>query len=172
MMLAARLVALLERDGVTAAIIGGVALGAHGIARATLDTDILVADRRVLATTYWPRRRGIPSPDIRRGDADDPLAGVVSFASEDERIDLIVGRGAWMRVMLERRLWVGTGSPKLPIVDRADLILLKLYAGSPQDLLDVRLLLQTDPATLRNEVNARLRDVPATAVRAWQRLNH
>jgi hypothetical protein len=34
-------------------VIGGVALSAHGIARATLDTDVLVADPAVLDPTFW-----------------------------------------------------------------------------------------------------------------------
>jgi hypothetical protein len=34
----------LQGRDVACALIGGVALGAHGVARGTLDTDILVAD--------------------------------------------------------------------------------------------------------------------------------
>jgi len=48
----------------------------------------------------------------------------------------------------------------LPVVEAADLVLLKLYAGGPQDLRDVRLLLGADPA-LRGVVRARAASVPA-----------
>jgi len=33
----------------------------------------------------------------------------------------------------------------IPVVDRGNLVALKLYAGGPQDLLDVALLLEADP---------------------------
>jgi hypothetical protein len=48
------------------------------------------------------QRRGI-EVEIRRGDADDPLAGVVRLASPGNRpADLVVGRSAWQARTLER----------------------------------------------------------------------
>jgi hypothetical protein len=170
MSLAARVITHLERASVPCAVIGGVALGAHGIARATLDTDVLVCEPGVLVAAFWTRRRGVPVPTIRRGDADDPLAGVVALRTDGEQVDVVVGRGAWMGQMLERRIGVGTGRAKLPIVDRADLVLLKLYAAGPQDLLDVRLLLQADSKGLRRTVESRLRSAPAVVARIWRGL--
>jgi hypothetical protein len=171
MSLAARVITHLERASVPCAVIGGVALGAHGIARATLDTDVLVCEPEVLVAAFWVRR-GMPVPTIRRGDADDPLAGVIALRTDGEQVDVVVGRGAWMVQMLDRRVWVGTGRSKLPIVDRADLVLLKLYAAGPQDLLDVRLLLQADPTRLRRSVESRLRGAPPAVARTWRRLGN
>ena len=45
---AAKVIRHLEDEGVAAALIGGLALGAHGIARATLDADILVMEEAPL----------------------------------------------------------------------------------------------------------------------------
>ncbi len=104
----------------------------------------MVSDPIVLTAAFWPRRKTTPTPTIRHGDADDPLAGVASLRTDGEQVDVIVGRGAWMAAMLTRRIWVGSGPRRLPIVDRADLVLLKLYAAGPQDLLDIRLLLEAD----------------------------
>jgi hypothetical protein len=170
MNLAARVITHLERNGVMAAIIGGVALGAHGVARATLDTDILVADGAILSPTFWRTLRSAPDPQIRRGDADDPLAGVVRLARRSESVDVLVGRGVWMRRVLERRTWLRLPRHKLPFVDRADLVLLKLYAGGPQDLLDVQLLVETDPGGLREAVEHRLAHVPRAIAARWRRL--
>lgn len=169
MSLAARVITHLERAGVPCAVIGGVALGAHGIARATLDTDVLVCEPEVLVAAFW-KRRGVPVPTIRRGDADDPLAGGIALRTDAEQVDVVVGRGAWMAAMLDRRVWVGSGRTKMPIVDRADLVLLKLYAAGPQDLLDVRLLLQADPNRLRRSVESRLRTAPPSVAGTWRRL--
>lgn len=170
MTLAARVITHLERNGVMAAIVGGVALGAHGVARATLDTDVLVVDRSVLSPTFWRTLRGAPEPEVRRGDSDDPLAGVVRLASRSDSVDVLVGRGAWMRRILERRTWLRLRRHNLPIVDRADLVLLKLYAGGPQDLLDVQLFIDTDPGGLRQAVERRLPQAPRTVATRWRRL--
>jgi hypothetical protein len=48
---------------------------------------------------------------------------------------------------------------------------LKLFAGGPQDLLDVQLLLAADrEGTARAEVEARIRDLPAEVSTAWGQL--
>ena len=170
MTLAARVIAHLERHGVPAAVIGGVALGAHGIARATLDTDVLVTDTAVLSSVFWRGMRGAARAEIRRGDADDPLGGVVRFRSRRNSVDVLVGRGRWMQRMLDHRTWLRVGRGRLPIVDRADLVLLKLYAAGPQDLLDVRLLIEMDAVTLRQTVEERVAEAPRSVSLRWRRM--
>jgi hypothetical protein len=49
---ALRVVRHLEERAVACAVIGGIALGAHGIARSTLDADVLVAEPGVLADDF------------------------------------------------------------------------------------------------------------------------
>ncbi len=86
-----RVVIYLESRGVPSALIGGVALGVYGIARATLDVDLLVADPAVLKPAFWAAGRSLGVPEVRSGDADDPLAGVVRFARSREPVDVLVG---------------------------------------------------------------------------------
>ncbi|MGH7787855.1 MAG: hypothetical protein ACRERC_13355 [Candidatus Binatia bacterium] len=167
---AAKVIRHLENQGVAAAMIGGLALGAHGVARATLDADILVAEPAVLAAEFWIALPELGAPEIRRGDADDPLLGVVRFTAADEPVDVIVGRGTWIVAVLERRLRIEALGHSLPLVDRADLVLLKLFAAGPQDLLDVRLLLAADQGDLRRTVEQRLPSVPAAVRTIWQTL--
>ena len=164
-----RVIAYLESRSVTSALIGGVALGVHGIARATLDVDLLVADPAVLRPAFWRAGAALGSPEIRRGDSEDPLAGVVHFARRSEPVDVLVGRGDWTRKILARRQHVRLGRAALPVVDRADLVLLKLFAGGPQDLLDVRLLLAADAGDLAATVQSRLRQAPPSLRRLWKR---
>lgn len=167
---AARVIAYLEEQGVAAALIGGLALGAHGIARATLDADILVGDAAVLERGFWAANPQFAAAEIRRGDEDDPLLGIVRFAFPGEPVDVVVGRGRWIGSILGRRLSITVAGRVLRVVDRADLVLLKLFAGGPQDLLDVKLLLRADPLVLRGEIEGRLDQVPSVAREAWEKI--
>jgi hypothetical protein len=168
MIAGAEVAAYLEAHGVACALVGGVALAAHGIARGTLDTDLLVADPAVLEDDFWRDATGLGAFDVRRGDADDPLLGIVRFAEKAEPVDVVVGPPPWTARLLERREHVVVEGRALPVVDRADLILLKLFAGGPQDLLDVRLLLAADTPGLRQQVEDRLSEAPASVRTAWQ----
>jgi predicted nucleotidyltransferase len=168
---AAKVIRHLEDRGVAVALIGGLALGAHGIARATLDADLLVADETVLDAGFWTTLAELEAPEIRRGDAEDPLLGIVRFTTADEPVDVIVGRGAWIASILQRCLRIEAGGHSLPLVDRADLVLLKLFAAGPQDLLDIRLLLEADEGSLRRTVEERLPSAPAPVGAAWRELS-
>jgi hypothetical protein len=159
--------AYLESRGVAAAMIGGAALAVHGIARATLDIDFLTDDVRVLDTEFWSGLRDAPPPEIRRGDSSDPLVGVVRWNGHGDPIDIIVGRGSLTSEILSRRTTIAVGQRKLPVVDAPDLILLKLGAGGPQDLLDVRLMLHSDDGTWRAAVESRLSGCPQSVRDAW-----
>ena len=165
-----QLISYLESRGVPCAVIGGVALSAHGIARATLDTDVLVADSAVLDPTFWADLAGSQAPEIRRGDASDPLLGAVRLTGSAEPVDIIVGRAPWTRQILDRRIRILVYDHSLPVVDRADLVLLKLFAGGPQDLLDVQLLLAAGRPTLQAEVEQRLIQAPASVRELWCRI--
>jgi hypothetical protein len=161
--------ALLTSRQVPAAVVGGVALAAHGIARATLDTDVLVVDERVFDDELWSGWESTQR-EVFRGEADEPLVGTVRLTRVDETVDVVVGRGAWQRAMLDRRKTVQVAGLSMPFVDRADLVLLKLLAGGPQDLLDVDSLLAGDPIALPKEIEARLPSAPAEVSDSWQRL--
>jgi hypothetical protein len=161
----------LSEKGIASALIGGFALAAHGVARATEDVDLLVLDRSVLAHDFWEGWENATEVEIRRGDLDDPLAGVVRLRRDGEVVDLVVGREAWMQGVLDRRREVNLSSRLLPTVTRADLVLLKLFAGGPQDLLDVELLLAAaDASGLQAEVEQRLEGRRGVLLETWQRV--
>ena len=127
----------LQQRTVSHAMIGAAALALHGISRSTFDQDILVTDARVLADAFWRQLDTRAHVDVRRGDADDPLAGVVRLRQDDERdVDLVVGRHGWQEEMLARAELVPHSSG-LRVVRAADLVLLKLYAGGSQDRWDI-----------------------------------
>lgn len=167
MTLGERVRSALDAHGIAHAMIGAAALAASGVARSTLDLDLLTLDPRVLDQGLWMALAEAGCyVDVRRGDADDPLAGVVRLAMTGERpVDIILGRQAWQRRAVERSRRLPDGSK---VVQARDLILLKLYAGGTQDLWDIRQLLAVvDDASLAADVEADLGDLPAGARALW-----
>jgi len=77
----------------SSAVIGAFALAARGFIRHTSDFDLLTLDTRSLDPQTWDdlRQQGFDA-DVRKGDVDDPLAGVVRIKSGDVSIDVIVAR--------------------------------------------------------------------------------
>lgn len=68
----------LDSRGVAHAVIGATALAVHGVSRATADIDLLATDPACLDPALWAEVAATGArSDIRRGDVDDPLAGVV-----------------------------------------------------------------------------------------------
>jgi Nucleotidyl transferase of unknown function (DUF2204) len=159
MTLAGRIVEQLRIQGVPCAVIGGVAMAVHGIARATIDLDIFVVSPTVLDESRWRDLGADVVVHVSKGDASDPLAGVVRLLSGGAIVDIVVGSSRWMHDAVSRAIEREVGGERLPVVDAADLVLLKLYAGGPQDLVDVRLLLAADPG-LRSVVQGRIGATP------------
>lgn len=169
--------AYLRNRKVPCALIGGDALAVHGVPRATLDQDLLAVDASVLdAATWADLAGGSLDIDIRRGDADDPLRGVVRITnSEVERpLDLVVGRFRWQERAIARATLVTLDDEvAVPVVQARDLILLKLYAGAPQDAWDIERLLAANSSTvaLREEVEADLSALPRRCIDLWKQLS-
>jgi hypothetical protein len=155
------------------AAVGGVALAVRGVARPTFDVDLLTTDVSVLAEAYWALvTRDGTQIEIRRGDMDDPLRGLVRLLSRDERpVDVFVGRGSWLDGVVTRAEPFALLDARIPVVRAADLAFLMLHAGGTQDLSDVRQLLDADgDGALADEVSARLPEVPRGAAILWRRL--
>jgi hypothetical protein len=168
--LLARVLETLEGRGVRPALIGGMALAAHGVGRATQDFDILVLDASLLTASSWDALRDSETEvEIRRGDFSDPLAGVVRISRRGEAsVDVVFGKRSWHSGILDRRKTVLLGELPVPVVEAADLVVLKLDAGGPQDRLDIQLLLRgPNGASLRADVERRLAASPKPLRRAW-----
>jgi hypothetical protein len=160
---------VLEAARIRHALIGALALSAYGVNRATVDLDLFAADGSCLKPDLWEglRRCGI-AVDIRKGDATDPLAGVVRFRAPGENpLDVVVGKFAWQTRVLERAEPIGGTL----VVRAADLVLLKLYAGGLQDAWDVQqLLARPFREDLVREVESRLSELPTRCRNLWQKI--
>jgi hypothetical protein len=162
----------LSTRGVRHALIGAGALAVHGVSRSTFDVDLLVTETAVLSAAFWSGLGPGTSVDARRGDPDDPLSGVVRLARRGARsVDVVVGRAAWQAEALARAPVTPLGAVALPVVGAADLVLLKLFAGGPQDAWDVeQLLAASDRAALVRAVEAGLPRLPGDAAALWGRI--
>ncbi len=129
------------------ALIGGQALLLHGHARQTDDVDLLVGTKAILDPRRWPT--GDPAVVLRPGDPPfDPLDGVVSLTAVDvDEVDppvsteIIVLDRPWARAILGRcHQRARLAGIALPLVDLADLVILKAYAGGAIDRADLATL--------------------------------
>jgi predicted nucleotidyltransferase len=166
-------VAVLREREIPFAVIGAAAMAVHGVARATRDLDLLTRDARSLLPATWTAlERQRITVDIRVGDADDPLAGVIRFVEGGVAVvDVVVGRAGWQAAVVERAVSRVIEGVNVPVAGAADLITLKLYAGSPQDLWDIQQLLDVgDRAALVAQVEPMLTSLPEDARRLWARV--
>jgi hypothetical protein len=169
--LLADVTAILARGEIAHAVIGAAALAVHGVARATADLDLLAIDDRCLDSSLW-RELGAHGVEIeiRRGDSDDPLAGVVRINAPGEpSIDLVIGRWRWQSELLARAEPVRLSGVSVPVVSAPDFVLLKLYAGGPQDAWDIDQLLDVD-AAIAERVEELVAALPADAIRIWRQI--
>ena len=168
-----RIASALDQAGARYAVIGAAAMAARGVGRSTRDVDLLTLSTVGLDEAWWtPLSEQGVSVSVARGDADDPLAGVVRLDQEGERpVDLVVGRYRWQRRVLERAEPAVVGPTSLPTAQERDLVLLKLYAGGSQDAWDIeQLLAGPDREELITAVAADIADLPARCRRLWERI--
>lgn len=154
------------------AVIGAYALAARGYVRQTTDLDLMTTDSKALDESIWTdlREQGARI-EVRRGDFDDPLAGVVRVQETNSSIDVIVGKDRWQKAVIDRAEAMRIGDTTFNIVRTGDLILLKLFAGGYADLHDIHRLLDIGSrADLIAEVTQSLADLPNEMRALWQRL--
>lgn len=120
------------------ALIGGFAVSAWGVSRATQDIDLAVA----LGTSAPQALSAHLGATYEAGDADDPLQGVFHLTVENNGhevpVQLIVLRPKWADVAFKGITTLNILGGAVPVVNWQALVLLKLYAGGPIDLQDAR----------------------------------
>lgn len=148
-------------------------MAVHGVTRSTRDLDLLVVAAECLTADFWAsvRDQGV-SVSLRRGGADDPLAGVARFTRSGENpLDLIVGKSPWQAGVLARARDAAIQGARVPVAGRADLVLLKLYAAGSQDAWDVeQLLAGPERAAVIARVEATLHELPPESRSIWARI--
>ena len=161
---------VLQSIGARYALIGGHAVALRGFPRATIDIDFLTTEPKVLDAATWQDLVANGAlVECRRGDAEDPLAGVTTIEFLDATIvDVILARWKWEAEVIARAEPMRIGSVTLPVPRTSDLILLKLAAGGSLDLRDAAALLALgDRDALIGEVETRLPEVRPDVSAAW-----
>ena len=169
-----RVIETLREAGIQFAVIGASGMAVHGVLRSTLDIDLLTTNRQVLKKKMWDRLvHGGFEADIRFGDISDPLVGVVTVSVDADRpVDLIVGEAPWQERIIEEAASGFVAGMDLPVASLVGLILLKLYAGGPQDCWDIKQLRRRagDPDKLEREISERVLNLPVRAQKLWEAL--
>lgn len=169
--LAADVARALDRLELSFMLVGAAALAVRGLSRGTHDIDFMTTNSAALATDWKRELSSDTAIEIRRGDFDDPLAGVVRFSREASAdVDLVVARWAWQQIVIERseECNLGLFSVRVPCVE--DLVLLKIEAGSYLDQRDAAQLIEIHGAGVFDRVDARVAELPEAVTHAWQRL--
>ena len=153
-------------------MIGAAAMAVHGVSRSTRDVDLFTLAQECLEVGFWtPLRAASVDARVRKGDADDPLAGVVRITASDEHpLDVMVGKSPWQAGVLAGARETLIERVLVPVASRVDLILLKLYAGGPQDAWDIQQLLAAPEGQLTAQVDAAVRALPPDGRRLWARI--
>jgi hypothetical protein len=140
----AELAATLERGGHRYAVIGGVALAALGLARTTLDLDLVTEAAAQDDAVRWLEERGYETLHRSAGYSNhvhrDPRLG---------RVDLVyVGGDTAERLFAASRELAGPGGTRIPVPHPEHLVAMKVLAmkNDPgrrfQELADIRFLLR------------------------------
>lgn len=141
-----RVAAILEREHVAYAFIGGIALNAWGIPRATFDLDLAAsvdaAGARALLDAF--SEQGFVVDPVFATGFRDRIAGMeklhvhVPAGPTLMAIDIFVATTPFLSSLLERKQSIELGAGRISICTAADLILLKLVADRPKDRVDVQ----------------------------------
>jgi hypothetical protein len=146
-----KVVTVLDKLRIPYALIGGLAVIARGVVRATKDVDVLidVPIREGPSLAFTLSSHGLPGT-FQKGDLDDPVPGLIRLdvpvSSGAVRCDLLFPTRAWEGEVVRNATPLDLDGLVIRVARDSDLFLLKLRAGGPQDLLDAAELLRMQPA--------------------------
>lgn len=139
------LVGLFDRLRLPYAIMGGIAVRAHGLPRPTFDVDfVLAVPRERLADLFTAlKEAGYTVSDHYHGGWVDSVGGMPLFKVrlflEGRGIDadVFLVENEFQKEVMSRRILDEVEGKPVHLITAEDLILFKLLAGRPRDLLDI-----------------------------------
>jgi hypothetical protein len=141
----ADLMALFERMQIRHAVMGGIAVRAYGIPRPTFDVDFTIAiDRSRLVELYQAvSALGYTVSEEYTKGWIDQVAGMplvrfrLYLEGRSVDVDVFLAESAYQDQLLSRRRHAVVDDRPVWLVSPEDLVLLKLIAARPRDMLDV-----------------------------------
>lgn len=121
------------------AVVGGVAVNAHGYVRATRDLDVFIRPTEENADAAFATllRLGVPLDGVHPSDLLDDEENL-RFGPEEDHIDILASIGTMNFDQVWRnRIETMIGGVSVPFISKADLIENKRQVGRLRDLADV-----------------------------------
>ena len=153
---AERVARLLSENGVSAVVIGAVALAAHRYVRNTEDIDLGVdADLRKMRLLADVLREDGFNAEFHEPDGDDPLAGVIDVSGPFGLVQVISFAGRFPAAIRDAlagedsRIRPGSDLRLIPI---PQLVALKLYSGGSKAKADIVESLRRNPEADLGEI--------------------
>ncbi|MBI3295758.1 MAG: hypothetical protein HYZ71_13615 [Deltaproteobacteria bacterium] len=149
-------VPLLDRLAIPHAIVGALAASYFGVVRGSLDADAIISvsgpTTRIDQLVLSLKKLGL-SVSLRMGDPSDPLIGVISLEdSHHNRVDLILGIRGMDPAAFSRVVETSLLGSTIRIIGIEDFIAMKLFAGGPIDLNDVRGVLEISRSMIKMDL--------------------
>jgi hypothetical protein len=128
-------------------VMGGLAVRIHALPRPTNDVDFTILLPRDQLTQWFDavEQLGYTVPEIYKTGWLDQVAGmpIIKLRTYLEDglgvdIDVFLAESDFQRSLIQRRILVEVDSSSMFVVTPEDLLLLKLIANRPRDLLDVQ----------------------------------
>ena len=151
---------ILKKLDVPYAIVGALAVSYHGVPRSSVDADAAIwlegtgksaADVRAAMTDAGYKTQ------VRRGDNEDPIAAVIGIEdSYSNSVDLLAGVRGMDPEAHARSVSTSLLDSPVLIMGAEDLIAMKVFAGGPKDLEDVRGILQVSGGIVKLELLHRI----------------
>ena len=157
-----RLVACFVSHEIPYVVMGGLAVRVHALPRPTNDVDftIMLARERLPELFDAVEKIGLTVPETYKSGWVDEVAGmpIVKIRHYFEAglgvdVDVFLAESEYQRVLIERRQPLEVDGFSCWLVTPEDLLLLKLIASRPRDLVDIQDILftqgQLDEAYMR-----------------------
>lgn len=155
---AERVVQLLSDHGVSAVVIGAVALAAHHYVRHTEDIDLGVeADLPKMRDLAEALRQDGFDVELHEPGGDDPLGGVIDVSGDFGLVQVVSFADRFPAVIRDALagevvpIRAGSGLLLAPI---PQLVAMKLYAGGIRSKADILELLRRNPGVNRADLQA------------------
>ena len=141
-----QIVDCLAEQNIEYAVMGGLAVRAHAIPRPTNDVDLTVALSRESLPSWYEKLEsiGVTVPEVYRTGWIDNVAGmpIVKLKTylnpkQSVDIDVFLAESEFQSSILARKIQMDVEGRLIWLVAAEDLILLKLIASRPRDLVDI-----------------------------------
>jgi len=128
-------------------LIGGVAVSSWGAIRATADLDFWVVLLQNLSIEDVAKKIDKISSvcEIKKGDIDDPVPALIDSVIDGVSVQFILAVREWEKDFIQSAVHIDLENATVNILGLEELIVLKIWAGGPQDLYDAKRLLALNP---------------------------